>query len=123
MKELNEMNHAELQQYALDAIEKGVAEWKEIRGQYGLDAVVFIDDYNRALHRHGFGKSVELLCPRSFERACIFGPDSLRDVVEFDGAQGHVKLHPKRLIDFIDSEIAGAEASMRYLRNHLESNA
>jgi hypothetical protein len=123
LPDLNNMSHAELQQYAIDAIEQGINAWRVMRSGFEPDAVVFIDEYNRALHRRNFGKAVELLTPNSGERVCIYGPDSLRDVVQFDGDKGRCVLHPKRLIDFIDEEIAGAQASLRYLRNHVEAAA
>ncbi len=100
MKQLSEMNHAELQRYALDSIEQGIELWKQCRAQIMPDE----------------------LCPASFERVCRFGPSAMRDVVQFDGDEGRYYLQPRRLLDFIDEAIAGAAASARYLRNHLENN-
>jgi hypothetical protein len=122
MKQLSEMNHAELQRYALDSIEQGIELWKQCRAQIMPDEVIFVDEHSRALHRRELKKAVELLCPASFERVCRFGPSAMRDVVQFDGDEGRYYLQPRRLLDFIDEAIAGAAASARYLRNHLENN-
>jgi hypothetical protein len=122
MEQQNQPSNDELRQYALDAVENSIAAWREIRRAVGFDGVVFLDEHGRALHRRGYGKVVELLAPDTFERVCLFGASSLRDVVAFDGPQGSVALHPKRLVNFIDETIASAQSSLRFLRHYLENH-